>query len=81
MSKIVWCLRCLEKIPVEIKKAEHLVLIREGHYELAPNTVDIDTRLVGICSKCLDSKNKFQRDNIEEVDIDNPNLVYRGFQR
>ena len=73
----VWCLHCKSKKSPSITGAAFLVPVRERPYDLICGSADIDKRLMGICAKCLDTKNKFQRSEKRPVDADNKHLVYR----
>ena len=68
---------CKKKTPPHLQKAKFLILLRERPYDLALDGLNIDQRLVGVCSLCLEKKNDFQKheDNLEAVDPDNPNLI------
>ena len=66
---------CIAERPPTIRKADYLVPVRTGFYCLSDNGFTIDTRLTGVCSECLNKKNKFQKDNKVDVDINNPDLV------
>lgn len=73
----VWCSICIDCVPPSIVKADYLVPVRTGFYSLCDNGYEIDTRLIGVCKRCLSVKNKFQQDNKIDVDIDHPDLVKR----
>ena len=77
LGKQVWCVGCLENHPSKIKKADHLIPARDNPYSLLPCDLEIDQRLIGICNKCLKSKNKFQQNNTQPVDASNKNIVLR----
>jgi hypothetical protein len=76
--KRIWCNWCLGKKPPSIEKADFLIPYREGHYCLSDDGLTIDNRVVGICKECLKSRNKFQRDNTQPVDVDHPHIVLRN---
>jgi hypothetical protein len=78
LGKQVWCVVCIVKVPVIIRKSDYLVPVRKGHYDFVPGTSDIDNRVMGICSECLSSLNDFQRRNTLVVDIDHPNLIHKN---
>ena len=78
LGKQVWCTECIGGKPPSIKKADFLIPKREGHYCLLSDKSGIDNRVVGICNECLKSKNKFQRDNTQAVDVNHPHLVLRN---
>lgn len=78
IGKQVWCQTCIDKRPPNIKAAEFLIPLREGHYDLHPNGVDIDPRVCGVCAECLACKGKFQRDNAQVVDITHNHFVYKA---
>ncbi len=71
----VWCADCRKKKPPVIIVAAFLVPVRKGFYSLADNGYEIDDRMIGVCNDCLTYKNKFQRDNKEDVDPSHPNLI------
>ena len=73
----VWCLTCKKKKPPSITGAAFLIPVRKRPYDMVAGTADIDRRLMGACIKCIDAKNKFQRDKKQPVDVDNKHLVYR----
>jgi len=77
-GNLVWCVDCENKEKPVIRRAAHLVPVREGYYDLCANQLGIDMRLMGVCSECLLNKNKFQQDNVEEVDPHHKNLVYKN---
>ena len=77
LGKQVWCVGCLEDQPPKIKKADHLIPIRDNPYTIIPDGNSIDKRVMGVCKKCLKSKNQFQQDNTNPVDVNNKNIVLR----
>jgi hypothetical protein len=74
LGRQIWCFDCVDRRPPIIKKADFLILVRTGQYELLPSA-DIDNRVVGICKECLKDRNKFQQSNTQAVDINHENLV------
>lgn len=72
----VLCLTCEEKDNAVIRMAEYMIPVRKLHYAYLKDQSGIDKRLMGACSECVDSKNKFQRDRKKPVDADNKHLVY-----
>ena len=78
LGRQVWCRGCINKTPSKIIKADFLIPFREGHYDLAPDELSIDNRMIGVCNDCLTLKNDFQRKNKEPVDVKHKHLVYTG---
>ena len=78
IGRQVWCHGCINKKPSKIIKADFLIPFREGHYDLAPDELNIDSRVMGICKECLTLKNDFQRKNKEPVNVSHKHLVYTG---
>ena len=76
LGRQVWCTGCTTKTPPKIRKSDVLVPVRRKPYDLGPDLLNIDMRVVGVCNECLDDKNKFQRSNTEEVSLDHKHLVY-----
>jgi|TARA_R100000951_G_scaffold85972_2_gene73671 hypothetical protein len=78
LGKQLWCSVCIGGKPPSIKKADFLIPKREGHYCLSEDGNSIDNKVVGICKECLKSRNKFQRENTQPVDVDHPHIVLRN---
>ncbi len=76
--KRVWCLSCINDRPPTIKKADFLVPVRTGHYDLLPDNSEVDMRVTGICKECLKKKNTFQRSNTEPVNVEHKHIIYSG---
>lgn len=72
----VWCVGCTNKKPPRISRADFLVPVRVGYYDLSPDLFNIDARVVGVCKACLADKNAFQRNNVEQVNAKHKHLVY-----
>ena len=77
-TPFVWCSVCRKKKPPSLTSAAFLVPVRKRHYDLNSEGSAIEKKLTGICVKCLESKNDFQRSNKQPVDADNEHLVYRS---
>ncbi len=78
MKDKVWCATCRDKKPIKMTIAHYLVPMREKPYDLSSDGFTIDLRVVGVCKKCLDSKNNFQKCNIEPVDVNHRHLVKKN---
>ena len=78
LGKQVWCVGCIKENPPTIQKADFLIPAREHHYGLLADESAIDNRLIGICKACLKSRNEFQRQNTQPVDVNHKNLVFRN---
>lgn len=76
--KKVWCFECLNKTPPGIRNSDFLMPLRVGHYDLSPCGSSIDRRVIGICAEYLETKNDFQRENAEPVNVNHAHLVYRN---
>ena len=66
----------MHKTPIGvIVKADHLILARLTPYAMNAEA-EIDSRVYGICTACLQRVNDFQRASATDgVDVDNPNIV------
>lgn len=74
-GKQVWCLHCVNKQPKGIMlKADYLIPARLTHYAMNDKG-GIDKRVYGICESCLPGANKFQRDNLQVLEVNNPHIV------
>ena len=75
----VWCIPCKTKIPSIMTGAACMIPVRKGHYDLKPDSSDIDRRVMGVCENCRENKSDFQRGEKQRLDVDpnNPHLVYR----
>lgn len=78
LGKQVWCYDCINKVDSKIIRSYVLIPFRERHYDLAPDELNIDKRVVGVCKKCLELKNDFQRNNTEPINVKHKHLVYTG---
>ena len=76
LVKKVWCVDCRIKRPPIIKQAAFLIPVRKKHYDLLPDKSGIDNRVIGICEECLKGRNKFQRSNTEQVNVEHEHLIY-----
>ncbi len=76
----VWCSHCRKKKPPVLIGAAFLVPVRTGYYDLNSDGSDIEQGLFGVCAKCLDDLNEFQRGRKQAVCTDNKHLVYRSSQ-
>jgi hypothetical protein len=76
LKKKVWCVDCRQKRPPTIKAAVFLIPARSKHYDLLPDKSGVDNRVVGICNKCLEGRNDFQKSNTEPVDVYHEHLIY-----
>lgn len=74
----VWCIFCLDKVRPCITRADFIIPARNGHYDLSLDKCTIDPRVVGVCIKCLKTKNQFQKSNAAPVDINHEHLIYGG---
>ena len=75
--KRVWCSMCVEKRPPVIRPADFMVYVRATPYGLCDGGLNIDKRLTGVCAECADKLTGWQKDSIQEVNINNSDLVYR----
>ena len=76
LAKKVWCVDCRKKKPPTITGAVFLIPARNRHYGLLPDKSGIDCRVVGICKKCLEQRNEFQKSSAEPVDVYHEHLIY-----
>jgi len=77
LGRQVWCLDCINLRPPIIRRAEYLIPARQRPYDLCRAGIGIDLRVYGVCSECLEKKERFQRDNAQPMDINHKHLVYR----
>ena len=80
LNELVWCSGCADKDPPHITKTEYIIPARGLPYELAPDGLNIDDRVVGVCGACLVGKSKFHQERGREVGANYPHLIYKKVQ-
>ena len=76
LTRQVWCIFCLSKPVKCITRADKMIPMRRGHFDLAYDNCTIDPRVVGICTQCLSNKSNFHKNNAQAVDVDHEYLVF-----
>lgn len=78
LGKQVYCVECANKHPPKMRPSVSMVRLRSGPYDLCPDDLNIDKRLIGVCLECLADKNAFQRSYAIDIDIDHRHLVRKN---